>query len=116
MKYIVRVNIRAFNPLTMKMDPRRFWEIEQTESKDSQKVIWHCAHVRIRHGQFAKETPIEDYLATEMALRKQEKTAKNQTVKKEKAKPIEFVFQGLVLTSGSDDALVIQEGKHDVFA
>jgi hypothetical protein len=118
-KYIVRMNIRAFNPLTMKMDPKRIWEVEQCANKDSARVIWHCDHVRIRHNQFGAETPIEEYLATAMVLQRQERaqeTAKNP-LKKEKAQPIEFVFHGILMIGGSaDNAFIIQEGKADVFA
>lgn len=115
MKYIVRINLRAFNVLTMKMDPRLIWEVEQVASKDSGKVVWHCAHVRIRHRGLGDETPIEDYLAKAMAERKIEKIAKNP-VKKEKSKPIEFEFHGICIQTGMDDAITIQEGRHDVFA
>ncbi len=47
MKYLVRINARAFNPLTRKMDPRKLWEVEQVGNKDSESVRWHSADVRI---------------------------------------------------------------------
>lgn len=47
MKYIVRLNPRAVDPLTRKVIPERLWEVEQCANKDSEKVRWHCAEVRI---------------------------------------------------------------------
>lgn len=53
MKYIVRLNMRAFNPLTNKVNPKLLWEVEQCQKiggngrTDSQSVIWHCADVKI---------------------------------------------------------------------
>jgi hypothetical protein len=53
MNYIVRLNPRAFNPLTRKVSAHILWEVEQCEKiggngrMDSEKVIWHCADVRI---------------------------------------------------------------------
>jgi hypothetical protein len=46
-RYIIRLNPKAWNPLTKSLIPSRLWEIEQVETKDSAKVIWHCADVRI---------------------------------------------------------------------
>jgi hypothetical protein len=47
MKYLVRLNPKALNPLTGKIIPGRLWEVEQCADKDSEKVIWHCADVRV---------------------------------------------------------------------
>jgi len=53
MKYIVRLNLKAFNPLTKQMIASRLWEVEQCESiggngqVDSAKYVMHCADVRI---------------------------------------------------------------------
>ena len=47
MKYIIRLNPRAFNPLTRKVIAERLWEVEQCATRDSEKVIWHCADIRI---------------------------------------------------------------------
>ena len=47
MKYILRLNPRAYNPITKRLMPERLWEVEQCASKDSEKVIWHCADVRV---------------------------------------------------------------------
>jgi len=47
MKYIVRVNPKAVNPVTGKVIPDRVWEVEQTDTRASEKVRWHCATVRV---------------------------------------------------------------------
>jgi hypothetical protein len=54
MRYLVRINPKALNPLTGKIIPGRIWEVEQCADKDSEKVIWHCADVRIN------KTPIRE--------------------------------------------------------
>lgn len=54
MKYLVRLNKRAFNPLTREVDAKRVWEIEQCATPDSAKVIWHCEDIRI------DKTPIRE--------------------------------------------------------
>lgn len=54
MKYIVRLNQKAFDPVTRKVNADRLWEIEQKATKDSEKVIWHCADIRI------DQTPIRE--------------------------------------------------------
>jgi hypothetical protein len=55
--YTVRVNSKGFNPILRKLDPERYWEVEQEEimggnvagvtTRDSEPVIWHCAEVRV---------------------------------------------------------------------
>ena len=47
MRYIVRLNPKAFNPLTRKIIADRLWEVEQCATRDSEAVKWHCADVRI---------------------------------------------------------------------
>ena len=53
MRYVIRLNPRAINPITRKIIPSRLWEIEQCQSTgrggriDSEKVVWHTADVRI---------------------------------------------------------------------
>lgn len=54
MKYIVRLNPKAFNPLTRKIIAERLWEVEQCSTRDSEAVKWHCADVRIN------STPIRE--------------------------------------------------------
>lgn len=46
MRYVVRLNPKAFNPLTRTLIENRLWEVEQCADKDSGRVIWHCADVR----------------------------------------------------------------------
>ena len=47
MRYIIRLNKRAINPLTQQLNPKLRWEVEQRADKDSEKVVWHCEDVRI---------------------------------------------------------------------
>ena len=47
MRYLLRLNPKAFNPLTGKVIAARLWEIEQTGNRDSESVVWHAADVRI---------------------------------------------------------------------
>ena len=47
MRYLVRLNPKAFNPITRKVIAERLWEVEQCANKDSEKVIWHAREVRI---------------------------------------------------------------------
>lgn len=54
MKYIIRLNPKALNPLTRKIIADRLWEVEQCLTKDSESVKWHCADVRI------DKTPIRE--------------------------------------------------------
>jgi hypothetical protein len=90
-KYIVRLNQRAYNPLTSKVDPKRVWEIEQCADRDSEKVIWHCAEVRIGE-KFIRELFV---------------------LPKKGEKATELTFWG-ICTIGQDNAFVIDERKHDV--
>lgn len=57
MHYLIRLNPRAFNPVTRKVIPSRLWEIEQTATRDSERVIWHAHDVRIG------STPVRDLYA-----------------------------------------------------
>lgn len=47
MKYLIRLNPKAFNQLTRKVMADRLWEIEQVATRDSEAVIWHCADIRV---------------------------------------------------------------------
>lgn len=47
MKYFIRLNPKAINPLTLRVNPARLWEVEQAGTRDSELVIWHAADVRI---------------------------------------------------------------------
>ena len=91
MKYIVRLNPRAFNPITKKVIPERLWEVEQCANRDSEKVIWHCADVRIG------ELPIRMFF----------------TLPKAGEPPTELKFSG-ICTRGQDNAICIYERRHDV--
>lgn len=91
MKYIVRLNPKAMNPLTKRIDARRIWEVEQCADKDSERVIWHCADVKIDglpvHKFFILPKPGEP--------------------------PWEFSAFGIVVRD-QDNAIVIRTGRHDV--
>jgi len=91
MKYLVRLNPKAFNPVTRKVIAGRLWEIEQTATKDSERVIWHCGDVRI------DETPIRDLYR----------------LSKDGEPPWEQTYFG-ICTRGYDDAIIIKTGAHDV--
>ena len=47
MKYFVRLNPKAINPLTLKVNAKNLWEVEQAGTRDSEAVIWHAADVKI---------------------------------------------------------------------
>lgn len=91
MKYLVRLNPKAYNPVTGKVIAARLWEVEQCADKDSEKVIWHCHDVRI-NGQSIREL---------------------FTLPKSGEKPFEAAASGICVR-GADDAIEIKAGKHDV--
>jgi hypothetical protein len=91
MKYIVRLNPKGFNPITQTVIPSRLWEVEQCANKDSEKVIWHCAEVRI-NGQPMREIFV---------------------LPKKGAAPFEVTATGMAIR-GHDDAIEILEGGHEV--
>lgn len=96
MKYIIRLNPKALNPITRKIIADKVWEVEQCESRgrdggiDSHKVIWHCADVRVN------ATPIRELF---------------QMVK-EGEKPWSVEYFGICVR-GADDAIEIKTGAHD---
>lgn len=97
MEYVIRINPKAFNILTKRIDERRLWEVEQSEwsgrsgNRDSEKVIWHTANVKIN------ETPIDRYIVeNKLAL-----------------KGLEIKLSGIAVIDG-DNAIKILTGKHDV--
>jgi hypothetical protein len=63
----------------------KLWEVEQRADKDSERVIWHCANVRIGVN------PIEYFF----------------TVPKKNEPPWELHYQGTCYTDGQDNAIVI---------
>ncbi len=97
MRYLVRLNPRAFNPLTKKLIAERLWEIEQCEmiggngQIDSGKYTTHCADVRI------DSTPICQLF----------------TLPKPGEKPWEKEFFGICVR-GQDNVVEIRTGRHDV--
>jgi hypothetical protein len=99
-KYIIRLNMKAYNPITGKVDPKRVWEVEQAATKDSAKCVWHCAEVTIRRGSV--DTPIRDII-------KQRFEDKPESGK---VKLVEFEYWGVVFR-GQDDAIVIHERGAD---
>lgn len=96
MKYILRINPRAYNPLSNELIPERLWEVEQCETRgrngrvDSEKVIWHCADVRI------DSHPIKELFE----------------LPKEGEKPWSMEMYGICVR-GQDNAIEIKTGKHD---
>ena len=92
MKYTIRLNPKAFNPLTRKVIESRLWEVEQCANKDSEKVIWHCAEVKIG------TKPVREFY----------------TLPKKVEPPWEMTVFGICVR-GQDDAMVIDERTgHDV--
>ena len=90
MKYLVRLNPRAFNPLTRKAIVERLWEIEQCANRDSEKVIWHGHDVRI------DATPIRELYQ----------------LPKEGEQPWQAEYFGICVR-GQDNAIEIHTGKSD---
>lgn len=86
MKYVVRLNPRAFNPLTRQVIKNKLWEIEQCADKDNEKIVWHCANVKIN----------DTYINQIFVL------------PKEGEQPFERTYYGICLR-GVDDALEIVE-------
>lgn len=97
MKYIVRLNPKAINPITHKIIASRLWEIEQCETTgrngriDSEKVLWHCADVRI------DDKPIRELFTL---------PAPGST------EPWKIECYGIVVR-GQDNAIEIHTGAHD---
>lgn len=105
MKYIVRLNARAVNPITGKVIAARLWEVEQCSNKDSEKVIWHCADVKIGDQdirQVLGQRTVLDEEKILAALRSPGTGVK-----------FELAFEGIVIR-GQDNAIEIREGRHEV--
>lgn len=106
MKYIVRLNLRAYNPLTRQVIANRLWEVEQAEKmggngrQDSERVVWHCAAVRIDQKDIEQIAPITAYREFGKPLSVDEK-------------PWELEVWG-VCVRGQDNAIEIHTGKSDV--
>ena len=87
MKYFVRLNPGAYNPLTTRLIPEKLWEVEQAANKDSERVIWHCADIKI------DDVPIREFF----------------TLPKTGEKPREREFFGICVR-GQDNAIEIRTG------
>lgn len=67
MKYLIRLNPRAVNPLTRKVAASKLWEVEQCEKIggngriDSPAVIWQCGDIRIDGESIQSLAPLEAY-------------------------------------------------------
>ena len=90
MRYLIRLNPRAFNPITRKVIADKVWEIEQCATKDSGKIVWHCADVRI------DATPIRELYK----------------LPTEGEKPWEAEYFGFCVR-GQDNAIEIHTGRQD---
>jgi hypothetical protein len=53
-KYIIRLNPRAYNPVTRTITKSRLWEVEQCATRDSDKCIWHAADIKV-DGRHVRE-------------------------------------------------------------
>lgn len=93
MQYIVRLNRKAFNPISNALIPGRLWEVEQCANKDSEKVIWHCGDVRI-NGR-----PIHEIF--------------KPPTDASKMFEVEVKASGIIVR-GQDNAIEIRPGQHDV--
>jgi hypothetical protein len=96
MKYLIRLNPKAFNPLTRKVNAARLWEVEQCAmlGRDgkvkSEKVIWHCADIRIDGENISHKFSLP----------------------KEGQKPWEAEYWG-ACARGQDDVVEIHTGRPD---
>lgn len=90
MRYLLRLNQKAYNPITRQVIAARLWEVEQCSTRDSEKVIWHAADVRI-NKQHVREL---------------------YQLPKEGEKPWQVEVWG-VCTRGQDNAIEIQIGSRD---
>jgi hypothetical protein len=93
--YRVRLNPKAYNPLTKKITAEKIWEVEQMKTKDSDGVKWHCHDVQI--GRSGRLVPIHELFV----------------IPKPGEKPSELEFEGYVLR-GYDGSICIQELKSRV--
>ena len=104
MKYVVRQNPRAYNPVTGKTDLQRAWEVAQVawdggSGHDSEEVVWHCAEVVV-NGQ-----PISEVIAI--------RTERLLPDEKEEIARKGIAFHG-ICTRDQNNAISIREGRNDV--
>jgi len=105
-RYLVRLNPKAMNPLTGKAVLRYLWEVEQCANKDSERVIWHCADVKIG------DADIRQVIGQRTILNDAQILAATRTAGSAGPK-FELAFEGIIIR-GQDNAIVIMEGRHDV--
>jgi len=86
MLYTVRLNPRAYNPITRRDDASRRWEVVQMANKDSEAAIWHCAEVRV------DGVPVQNLF--------------NDVVSAPETRPKELKFYGVVFRA-ADNAIEI---------
>ena len=89
-RYLVRINPRAWNPITQKVDTAHVWEVEQCKTKDSAKVKWHCAAVSVNGA------PIREFFR----------------IPKQGEPPWEFECYGICLR-GQDDTIELHTGPKE---
>ena len=104
MKYTVRPNPKAYNPVTGLTDPKKVWEVAQHEwaggtGHDSEQVSWLCAEVKING------VPITEVIAT--------RTSAQTPAEKLKVAEKGMEFYG-ICTRDQDNAISIREGRTDV--
>lgn len=92
MRYLVRINPRAVDPRTKKINESRVWEVEQAKTKDSEPVKWHCADVQI------DGTPIAQLFK----------------FPKPGDPPTEMEFHGICLRAQDDAISILTKGRHEV--
>ena len=113
MRYLVRMNPKALNPLTHQIDQSRFWEVEQCATKDSEKVIWHFGSVRI--GLIPVSDIFESVWAAQAERDSQEWIQKGGYANgpgKVSPRTTELTFCGIA-TIGENNTIVIHEGRHE---
>lgn len=94
MQYIIRLNPKAYNPLTKRIAAGKIWEVEQLKSKDSDGVKWHCGDVKIvRDG---KMIPINELFV----------------FPKPGEKPTELKLEGYVFRGYDDSIGILDLGAH----
>jgi len=93
MKYIVRINPKAYNVLLKRIIPAIIWEVEQVKTRDSEKVIWHCSNVKIDGVPITKIFPLP----------------------KKGEPPTQMEFAGVCIRDGYEDAIqILTKGRHEV--
>jgi hypothetical protein len=97
MRYLVRINPHAINPITKKIVFARIWEVEQVafgaSGAYSEAVKWHCSNVKVDGVPILKIFKLP----------------------KKGEKPTEMEFFGICTRDGYEDAILINtKGCHEV--